>query len=488
MAMRSNQLVFRFLKLVLAAAALTGVSAGCGGGDENPTDPGRVPTAAYLGAPTLGEAPLTVAFTDQSSGSPTSWSWDFGDGGTSTQQNPSHLFQTDGTFSVALTATNALGADTEAKADYITATAGSGPTPVLDRILPLGAGSGMTITLSGQHFGDGATKAGSVMFGTVPAGSIPSWRDDRIKVVVPMLEPTGVTQVQVTVVVGGRQSNPVTFYRQEENVIRLTHNAADNWQPCWANNTIIFYSSNVSGNFNIWYMDDDGGNPVQRTAFTEGQTVSPAIRAPNPNLYYRSSHDGDWNIYVSSGIGAEGPITNTPEKDFGVVRAPSLSPFVIALSRAEEHNGGTIWNIYGQGNSGLIQISDNHADFHPTFSPNGQRVAYMYKLGDWDPGQIMVVSVFGGASTVISGPAENCAYPTWNWVYDTIAYTRSVAGRRNIVMRNPDGTNEVQLTFSEFDIIDPCWSPDGKRLAYTSFFDGHYNLYVVDVSGILMVP
>ncbi|MBU2500789.1 S8 family serine peptidase, partial [bacterium] len=47
------------------------------------------PVANFTGTPTSGDYPLVVAFTDQSSGAPTGWSWTFGDGGTSTQQNPS---------------------------------------------------------------------------------------------------------------------------------------------------------------------------------------------------------------------------------------------------------------------------------------------------------------------------------------------------------------------------------------------------------------
>ncbi len=48
------------------------------------------PVAAFTGTPTSGDYPLDVQFTDQSSNSPTSWSWTFGDGGTSTAQNPAH--------------------------------------------------------------------------------------------------------------------------------------------------------------------------------------------------------------------------------------------------------------------------------------------------------------------------------------------------------------------------------------------------------------
>jgi len=78
------------------------------------------PVADFVGDPTSGTAPLTVDFTDLSTGNPTSWSWTFGDGGTSTAQNPSHQYTEAGTYTVSLTATNAYGSDTETKTSYIT--------------------------------------------------------------------------------------------------------------------------------------------------------------------------------------------------------------------------------------------------------------------------------------------------------------------------------------------------------------------------------
>src|SRR5262249_36051672 len=50
------------------------------------------PTADFSGTPVAGTAPLAVAFRDLSTGGPTSWSWSFGDGATSTLQNPSHSY------------------------------------------------------------------------------------------------------------------------------------------------------------------------------------------------------------------------------------------------------------------------------------------------------------------------------------------------------------------------------------------------------------
>ena len=85
-------------------------------------------TTDFSGVPTSGIVPLTVYFTDNSSSTGDltvtidTWSWDFGDGTTSTDQNPAHQYTTSGTYTVALTASNATygTTDTETKTDYIT--------------------------------------------------------------------------------------------------------------------------------------------------------------------------------------------------------------------------------------------------------------------------------------------------------------------------------------------------------------------------------
>jgi hypothetical protein len=66
---------------------------------------------------------LTVNFTDLSSNDPTSWSWNFGDGGTASIKNPTHIYTASGVYTVTLTATNSSGSDVETKVNYITVTA-----------------------------------------------------------------------------------------------------------------------------------------------------------------------------------------------------------------------------------------------------------------------------------------------------------------------------------------------------------------------------
>src|SRR6478672_10777580 len=71
------------------------------------------PTAAFTASPTSGSAPLDVDFKDTSTGgTPTSWSWDFGDGGSSSLANPSHTYEQPGSYPVTLTVKNSGGTST----------------------------------------------------------------------------------------------------------------------------------------------------------------------------------------------------------------------------------------------------------------------------------------------------------------------------------------------------------------------------------------
>lgn len=81
---------------------------------------GDAPLAGFTGSPTQGCAPLGVNFTDQSSNNPTDWLWSFGDGDSSSLQNPSHTYDNPGTYTVILSAGNACGSDEETQSAFVT--------------------------------------------------------------------------------------------------------------------------------------------------------------------------------------------------------------------------------------------------------------------------------------------------------------------------------------------------------------------------------
>ncbi|MTK64045.1 MAG: PKD domain-containing protein [Methanobacterium sp.] len=110
-------------------------------------------------------APLDVQFTDKSTGNVLSYSWNFGDGNTSTEQNPKHTFNTPGTYTVTLTITGPGGSSTETFTDYInvkwtvpvanfTVNATSGVAPLDVQFTDKSTGN---VSSYSWNFGDGST-------------------------------------------------------------------------------------------------------------------------------------------------------------------------------------------------------------------------------------------------------------------------------------------------------------------------------------------
>ncbi len=102
-----------------------GAGAGTGGGATAASalkNSGAViplaPVPSFTMSTNIGIAPFTVTFTDTSKQTPASWSWTFGDGSTSTLQNPSHTFTNIWRQTVTLTASNARGTNSTSQAVY----------------------------------------------------------------------------------------------------------------------------------------------------------------------------------------------------------------------------------------------------------------------------------------------------------------------------------------------------------------------------------
>lgn len=113
-------LLLLFLFIILGQPVLAGNSVTVSG----QILPGDGPVAAFSGTPVTGTAPLNVRFTDLSTGTITSWRWDFTNDGIpdSRAKNPVYRYTRPGTYSVRLTVTGPDGRDSEVKTNYITVT------------------------------------------------------------------------------------------------------------------------------------------------------------------------------------------------------------------------------------------------------------------------------------------------------------------------------------------------------------------------------
>ncbi|MFM7900509.1 MAG: PKD domain-containing protein, partial [Bacteroidota bacterium] len=112
------------------------------------------PTAAFISDKIIDCPGTSVQFTDYSAGSPASWSWSFpgGNPSSSTQQNPSVVYNTPGTYAVTLVATNGNGTNTVVRNDYITITSSPHPAPVANNAERCGPGP-VTLSATGTGLG-----------------------------------------------------------------------------------------------------------------------------------------------------------------------------------------------------------------------------------------------------------------------------------------------------------------------------------------------
>lgn len=317
----------------------------CPGFDPNNT--GEVaPVADFVGNPTTVVVGGTVNFTDQSTNNPTSWEWTF-DGGTPpsltgpTAQNPTITYNTAGTYTVTMTATNAAGSDTKTRTDYIT---------VVD-----------PGTLSANFVADQTTinVGGTVNFTDQSVGNITSWSWQF-----PGGNPPTSPDQNPSVVYGSPGTFNVTLIvsdgtDQDEEVkvgyIHVTDNAAGLHASFVASSYNIIagecinFNDQSTGSPNSWSWSFPGATPMNST-----NQHPTNICYPNAGIYdvvlQVQNADGQ-DTYICQECITVNPDPNSPIAEFeadkrvipvgGVVRFTNLSENGPFNQWAWEFEGGT---------------------------------------------------------------------------------------------------------------------------------------------------
>ena len=128
---------------------------------------GQLPVPNFSGSPITGCSPVTVRFTDQSTGSPSFWNWDLGNGTLSTLQNPVATYTTPGNYTITLVVRNANGINSITKTDYVVVSPSPSPNfsanittaciPATIQFTDNSIPNAGTITQWNWDFGDGNT-------------------------------------------------------------------------------------------------------------------------------------------------------------------------------------------------------------------------------------------------------------------------------------------------------------------------------------------
>lgn len=257
-----------------------------------------VPVAAYSSSTSAG----TVNFTDMTTNNPTSWSWDFGDSNTSTQQNPSHTYTADGTYTVCLIANTGCGADTVCQS--------------------------VTVCIPPSASYSSATNGSSVDFTDMSSGAVTSWSWDF---------GDGNTSTQ---------QNPTHTYAADGtyNVCLVSATACASDTDCQQVTvcvpTVAAFSD--SANFGtVTFIDLSTGGPLSWAwDFGDG---SPVDTTQNPVHNYTTS--GTYNVCLITGDGCGSDTTCTMIN-------------VVITGIAETHSG--ISAVYPNPASDVLSVQFSH--------------------------------------------------------------------------------------------------------------------------------
>ncbi|MDA0710968.1 MAG: hypothetical protein O3B73_12240, partial [bacterium] len=130
---------------------------------------------------------------------------------------------------------------------------------------------------------------------------------------------------------------------------------------------------------------------------------------------------------------------------------------------------------------GELVLDRGSLDYHPAYSPNGERIAFI--SNDESDYFITKLKVMDLATQKVREVAEGVdSRFSWAASGDSLIYTRAIRGRWDTFAYDFRSKKETRLTVG-LRGKDPAISPDGKRVAYVNMDDGNSNIGIVDIDG-----
>ena len=403
------------------------------------TDPIAAPIAGFSAIPTN----LSVAFTTTASGDNLTYLWDFGDGNSSTEPNPTHVYAVAGTYNVTQTVTNAGGSNAITQPVTVT-------DPVAAPIagfsaIPTNLSVAFTTTASGDNltylwdFGDG--------------NSSPEPNPTHVYAV------AGTYNVTQTVTNAGG-SNAIT---QPVTVTDPVAAPIAGFSTAPTDLSVTF-TTTASGD-NLTYLWDFGDGSITSTD-------------PNPTHVY--SVAGTYNVTQTvTNAGGSNTITQ-PVTATEPAQQPTLPTGDIVFTSNRDGNN----EIYVMNTDGTepVNVTSNGAnDRHPSWSPDGTRIVF---TSDRDNGtnDIYIVAIDTLNVTRLTADSGNNSQPVWSPNGNKIAFTSDRTGDNDLFVMNADGSEQIQLTTGTASESDATWSPDSNSLAFVSDVSGNRDIYVINAN------
>jgi TolB protein len=210
---------------------------------------------------------------------------------------------------------------------------------------------------------------------------------------------------------------------------------------------------------------------------------------PQPDLAVVSTRDGDYAIHVIDADGArrkrltENDLDPASPAGLFFQIEPAWSPDGGSLAFASKRGGSfDLFVMNADGTRTRRLTSGNDDEGHPTWSPDGRRIAFHRG----DSGNIYVMNVDGsGARAITEDPALE-THPAWSPDGRWIVHVRRQPGTevRELWLVRLDGSDARRLTNFRTTTSGPSWSPDSRRIVFAANIDGAIvDIYSIGVDG-----
>jgi TolB protein len=250
--------------------------------------------------------------------------------------------------------------------------------------------------------------------------------------------------------------------------------------------------------FDIFSMNPDGSGVRQLTTNPDGDRQPDWSPDGRTIAYTIDKPDSPINFEVARMTAAgtdHRQLTTTPTGEAS--SQPSWRPdgrAILYRRSGPTSRVGSLWQMGSLGEGPGLRFTTPHPPLYPSWSPDGRRVLYagiLSPVGDTDRGIFSQDADGGGQTTLFDVAGAYDSAPAWSPDGTKIAFESNAdlaggnpEGDMEIWVMRADGSGPRQLTHNALHDEGPAWSPDGRRLAYTSGPDNaHGDIHVMTARG-----